>query len=203
MSKFQVRNQIVRVIGVLALTGTAGLFTHGVADAATQIRPAQATAAPRIVKHVTTEVYVSSGAPTNGQLPSGATKAQHGVAPHISCGQYLTDQISTRWDIWGTSDTLLSLSSTDYTQWCSGRVYTSSYRIYCQNITWGIYNFTCLGGNSHGIIGQGTSQVNPWYNQPVMMTYWTGSWHVDYGTGYGRNYMSSNGSTNEWFSLSI
>lgn len=189
-----------RVLTTMAACGVALALQTGIAGAATS---SAHVAAPRLVKHVTTVEYVSTTAPTSGAVARDVTRVAHGVTPKISCGQYLTVSESTSWDIWGTSVVLLTLSSTDYTQWCSGRAYTQSYRIYCHNLTFGVYNFTCLGGNSSGVIGQGTSQVNPWYNQPVLMTYWTGSWHTQTGTGYGRNYLSSNGATNEWFQLNI
>ena len=200
MNSNTVTPKLARVLTTVVACGVALALQTGIAGAAT---PSGQVTSPHLVKHVTTVEYVSTSAPSGTQVGRDASRVPAGVTPKISCGQYLTVTESTSWDIWGTSVVLLSLSSTDYTQWCSGRVYTQSYRIYCHNLTYGVYNFTCLGGNSSGVIGQGTSQVNPWYNQPVLMTYWTGAWHSQTGTGYGRNYLSSNGATNEWFQLNI
>jgi hypothetical protein len=190
---------LLAAVGALVL----GVGT-GIASAATASNHQSLASVPRLVAHMTKTEYVSAVLPTDRiAFSSTAKEVTAGETPQISCGQVLTDNISISWYIWGTGIRLMSLSSTDYTVWCSGKVYTQSYSIYCQNLTYGIYNFTCLGGNSSGVTGQGTSQVNPWYNQPVQLTYWAGRWVVRTGTGYGRNYMSSNGATNEWFQLNI
>lgn|ERR1022692_878334 len=190
---------LLAAVGALVL----GVGT-GIASAATPSNHQSLTSVPRLVAHVTKTEYVSSVVPTDRTAFSRTAKeVTAGKTPQISCGQVLTDNISTSWYIWGTGIRLMSLSSTDYTVGCSGKVYTQSYSIYCHSLTYGIYNFTCLGGYSSGVIGQGTSQVNPWYNQPILLTYWAGTWVVRNGTGYGRNYMSSNGATNAWFQLNI
>jgi hypothetical protein len=189
----------------IALCTVAAIAVPGT-SASAQVTPSgsdTATSAPTLVAHTVKTEYVSSVAPTSAEFARSAKVVSEANAATIRCGQVLTDTISTSWNIWGTSVTILALRSTDYTVWCSGHVYTSSYGIYCHTLSYGFYNFTCLSGNSYGIIGQGRSQVNPWYNQPVMLTYWTGAWHVKKGTGYCRNYMSSNGATNEWCQLNI
>lgn len=180
-----------------------GINPIGPADAASPRSPQ-----PGVVEHSFTKQFVSATAPSaRGVLPAGARPVAAGETPKIRCGQVLTTTIYTAWDVWGTSITLVSMQSQQYTVWCSGKVYVNWYKINCNPLTVGLLDFTCVGNNSHGVIGNGTSEANPWYNQPVVLTYWSGpepwDWTTESGTAYCRTYMWSNGKTNEWCSLSF
>lgn len=183
------------IAGFAATAGAATLApTRGNVAAAAAVHPQI-----HVIRQVTETV--TSRAPAGAPEASGAVTVPAGTTPQISCGQYLTYYLYAAYEMAGTNDVLTSLSSVDYTKWCSGKVYTQSYRIYCNNFMAGILNFTCVN-HSSGVIGQGSSKVNPWYNQSVILSILEpDGWDVTPGESYCRNYMTSTGGYSDWCTI--
>ncbi len=205
----KIHNRILsRLAYSLASVAVAGTFVLGGAAVAGAAQPAGSTAGPSAATaaskastvHITSHLVVSNVAPTSPEFTREAQPVREGVSPRISCGQYLTYYETARYTEFG--QTFVQLTSTDYTQWCSGRTWTESYGVYCHNLYFVAANFFCMGGASWGIIGQGSYEVNPWYNQPVKAAVVTPDGvEIESATAYCRNYMAANGYNNEWCSL--
>lgn len=177
------------------LAGALVLGTQAAADAAST-----RTSAPRLVRHTTVTALVSTVAPGSSAFARRATPVPDGVRPRLSCGQYLTVELSTSWTFGGTK--VMTLSSVDSTKWCSGKAYTESYARSCRNLNLVVAIFTCLGGATSGVIGQGSGEVNPWYDQPAQVQFLTASGYTTMSaTAYGRNYFHANGTSSSWFTF--
>lgn len=183
------------VVGVASSAGAAVPPARAQRFAVEGVRPQV-----RFVRFVTETV--TSGAPAGERGAREAASVSPGTSPRISCNQYLTYDLYAAYDLAGTSTVLTSLSSVDYTKWCSGKVYTESYHIYCDNFVDVLVNFTCVKSSS-GVIGQGSKEVNPWYNESVILSVLEpDGYDVTPGESYCRNYMTSTGGYSDWCTIS-
>jgi hypothetical protein len=103
-------------------------------------------------------------APQGSQVVSMLPAAQSG--PAVTKGEKLNWSMFAAWDVPGTKSDFVSLGSGGY-YYYDENVYTTWIQPYCGNIIAGAIDFICGSGARWGVIGNGTSHVNPWYNQPV------------------------------------
>ncbi len=105
----------------------------------------------------------------------------------------------------------VGMGSSGYYYYCEG-IETTSMHLVCNNLYYVAIGLQCAGGYRWGVIGQGTSHVNPWYNQPVNILVaepeeFDGIWFATVGTYHGMVYCRtnfySNGSYNNGCSLSV
>ncbi len=188
---------VASLAGVVGFASTAGAAVPSPRSEGTAVAGSHPEL--RFARFVTETV--TSGAPAGESGAKDASAVVPGATPRISCGQYLTYDLYAAYDLAGTSTVLTSLSSVDYTKWCSGKVYTESYHIYCNNFVDVLVNFTCVNHTS-GVIGQGSKEVNPWYNQSVILSVLDlDGYDVTPGESYCRNYMTSTGGYSDWCTI--
>jgi hypothetical protein len=115
---------------------------------------------------------VSTGA-TASILDSGTAgatvstaQAAAATSSHVSCGAKLSWDMNATWVVPGVNDLFTGFSSNGYYYYC-GDIVTQSLHPVCSNLYYALIDFECSGHATYGVIGEGTSHVNPWYNQPV------------------------------------
>jgi hypothetical protein len=142
-------------------------------------------------------------------LDSGASGAAISTtAAATKCGAKLNWYMDATWVVPGVNDLFVGFSSSGYYYYCGDIVGQVQHRV-CNNLYYGLIDFECTGSPTSGVIGEGTSHVNPWYNQPVnIVVLFPGeddfpSIGIYGGTIYCRSNFYSSGKYNNNCSLSI